>query len=241
MWNMSGKNFIGKGLFLCLVLSSFLGCQSQDFHSQDSNRTIRVASPTADPAPPEPESEPQFEPKPETNPPLADGNEKQPIFDNCEARVDRSITADLYRLPEGTKSLPDFNQMTPLKKVCLKQLDITNRDFTEGFPGVEGLVEWFALQIEFQIQVAQGGSYQFDLASDDGSKLYVNGDMIIDNDGQHSIEEVSGSVNLAPGLHSLRIEYFQGPRYRIALELFWTPPFQAERSYIPFALMSRKP
>ena len=56
-----------------------------------------------------------------------------------------------------------------------------------------------------------GGSYEFRLGSDDGSLLYIDDELIIDNDGGHSFASVTGSVDLEEGYHSLRLEYFQGP------------------------------
>ncbi|MFW7379035.1 MAG: PA14 domain-containing protein [Oligoflexus sp.] len=228
MWNRTRIFFMLGGSLL--LLTSVQACQNQDFHSQDNHRTARLEPP------PPLENIPATE-KPELDVPAED----QPIFKNCDADLDRAIIADLYRLPPQTETLPDFLNLEPIKKVCLKQLDITDRDFTEGFPGVDDLVEWFALRMAFYIDVQQAGRYHFDLASDDGSKLFINEALLIDNDGQHAWQEKSASILLEPGLHTLTIEYFQGPRYRIAFEVFWTPPGQLERSYIPTNIMKRKP
>ncbi|NLD92134.1 MAG: hypothetical protein GX639_05635 [Fibrobacter sp.] len=53
----------------------------------------------------------------------------------------------------------------------------------------------------------------FYLYSDDGSKLYMDGTTIVDNDGSHSVKWESGTTatTVKKGLHSLKIEYFQGP------------------------------
>ncbi|WP_081658613.1 PA14 domain-containing protein [Sporomusa ovata] len=64
----------------------------------------------------------------------------------------------------------------------------------------------------------------FALNSDDGSRLYIDGNLAIDNDGIHSLAMEEASVFLNPGTHSIRVEYFQGPRYELALQLFITPP-----------------
>jgi hypothetical protein len=123
--------------------------------------------------------------------------------------------------------------MKATRTVCLKQLDITNRDFTEGFPGVEGRIEWFALDIRFQLNIPVSGDYEFALNSDDGSRLYIDGREEIDNDGEHGQLEKVKIVSLAAGMHEVRIPYFQGPRYSIALELKWKVPGESTHSYIP--------
>ena len=52
--------------------------------------------------------------------------------------------------------------------------------------------------------------YTFYTNSDDGSKLYVNGTEIVDNDGDHGVMERSGSLELTKGRHLIRVEFFNG-------------------------------
>jgi hypothetical protein len=67
------------------------------------------------------------------------------------------------------------------------------RDFTEGFPGVTKRFEWFAIDYTGRIWIARPGVYQFELMSDDGSKLYI--DDVIDNDWLHSEQRLDGRRN----------------------------------------------
>src|SRR5262249_19556354 len=55
--------------------------------------------------------------------------------------------------------------------------------------------------------------------SDDGSILYIDNQKIIDNDREHQVEEKHHSVKLKEGLHSIRVSYYQGPRFEVALVL----------------------
>ena len=45
--------------------------------------------------------------------------------------------------------------------------------------------------------------------SDDGSQLFINDNMIVDNSGIHGMEEKSGLVALAKGAHKIRITCFE--------------------------------
>ena len=45
--------------------------------------------------------------------------------------------------------------------------------------------------------------------SDDGSQLFIGDDLVVDNDGLHSMKEVSGSVALSAGYHPIRVTYFE--------------------------------
>ncbi|MBC7532476.1 MAG: hypothetical protein H7318_12955 [Oligoflexus sp.] len=161
------------------------------------------------------------------------------IFSECSAHMDKSIISQLYQLPAQTNKLPDFSTMTPVGDVCVSQLNIGDRDFTQGFPGVSDIFEWFALDMRFKVTIAAAGNYQFFLNSDDGSIMEVDGSKVIDNDGTHSQKEVSGSKYLAAGVHDFHVKYYQGPRTRIALELFWKTPGSNNKVYIPASVMSR--
>ena len=85
---------------------------------------------------------------------------------------------------------------------------------------IDNLIEWFALDLRFRIEIPEDNTYTFYINSDDGSKLYINNQLLIDNDGQHGQVELSGAIALTAGVHDVKVEYFQGPRFAIALELF---------------------
>ncbi len=50
--------------------------------------------------------------------------------------------------------------------------------------------------------------YTFNLISDDGSTLTIDGEQVVDNDGPHSVREVTGQKALAKGLHPIQVKYF---------------------------------
>lgn len=68
----------------------------------------------------------------------------------------------------------------------------------------------FGLVIEGYLQIDTLARYRFFTQSDDGSKLYINDKEVVNNDGSHGVIEKSGSVELAPGKHLVRVEYFNG-------------------------------
>ncbi len=72
------------------------------------------------------------------------------------------------------------------------------------------LNEHYALQFTGVLLVEQTGNYTFALASDDGSRLYVDGRLLIDHDGPHGMAEKRGSIDLAAGLHPLVVTYYNG-------------------------------
>jgi len=52
--------------------------------------------------------------------------------------------------------------------------------------------------------------YSFFLSSDDGSKLVIDNNPIIVNDGFHGVVEREGMVYLSKGFHPVEVTFFQG-------------------------------
>lgn len=67
----------------------------------------------------------------------------------------------------------------------------------------------FGADVTSGLYVASPGIYTFTLASDDGSLLFIDGSLVIDNGGPHGPNAVSNSVALTAGAHSLEIQYFE--------------------------------
>jgi 4-amino-4-deoxy-L-arabinose transferase-like glycosyltransferase/sugar lactone lactonase YvrE len=75
------------------------------------------------------------------------------------------------------------------------------------------------------------GPYKLGTYSDDGSLLYVNGGLVVDNGGHHGARYAEGSVALTAGYHDVELRYFQDGGSR-ALDLWWTLP-DGKRELIP--------
>lgn len=67
---------------------------------------------------------------------------------------------------------------------------------------------WLGLVYKGFIEVPQDGVYTFALTSNDGSMLYVDGELLIDNDGPHGDTKLTAQRALAKGWHEFRVEYF---------------------------------
>lgn len=60
------------------------------------------------------------------------------------------------------------------------------------------------------VEITTAGAYQFRTRSDAGSRLYINGILIVNNDGVHTAVTVTSStVILFSGLHSIELQYFE--------------------------------
>lgn len=196
----------------------------------------QAAAPEVAPTPPAVSVAPPAPPPPPAPTPAVSPN----LFEECADSPDRKMVADVYRLRQGTNTLSEMRRRKPIKTVCLAQLDVTPRDFNEGFPGLD-LTEWFGLDIRFTVNVPEDGTWELMLLSDDGSILTVDDVEVINNDGIHAATPVMTTVKMAKGLRNFRVRYFQGPGSGLALMLGWKKPGVADFQYIPRRLLGRPP
>ena len=71
-----------------------------------------------------------------------------------------------------------------------------------------GNTDSFAVKLVTTLTVTTAGTYFFDITSDDGAQVYVNGALVTDNDGVHGPVAASGSTALGAGEHLVEIVYF---------------------------------
>lgn len=81
-------------------------------------------------------------------------------------------------------------------------------NFTLDFPQAKGATS-FGLDFRGALEVPADGEYTFWVGSDDGSRLFLGDVCVVDNDGAHSMSTKSGEIELAAGLHPLRLTYFE--------------------------------
>lgn len=132
------------------------------------------------------------------------------LGDNQESNVSRAFyrlvkkdskNGIQYKYYEGKKEwkfLPVFESLKPLK---------TGNTYEFRIDSINEVGEQYGIQYVSSIQIDRAGEYRFYLNSDDGSKLYIDGDLVIDNDGGHGTIERMGSVSLESGRHQITVDY----------------------------------
>jgi 4-amino-4-deoxy-L-arabinose transferase-like glycosyltransferase/sugar lactone lactonase YvrE len=81
------------------------------------------------------------------------------------------------------------------------------------------------------IEAPRQGWYLFGTNSDDGSFVYIDGQLVVDNGGSHGTRYAEGKVELTTGYHDLEVRYFQEGGSR-EMELWWKPP-EGVRELVP--------
>jgi PA14 domain len=138
--------------------------------------------------------------------------------------IPAGLRGQIYHIKRDSPRLPNLRKLKPVGTIYTTSLNVPPQMFDEGFPGVSKRYEWFAIDYTGRFWVRSPGFYRFVLTSDDGSKLFIDDKLIIDNDGQHPPLDRYGEVELAEGIHRIEVEYFQGPRFHVALVLRVAPP-----------------
>ena len=105
---------------------------------------------------------------------------------------------------EKMEKLPDFSTLEPVQE-----------GFVTEFSHKQAITDTIqkdqvALVLESYLEIQEDGKYGFFTNSDDGSKLYVDGKLAVDNDGNHGVIERGAAVDLTKGRHMIRVEFYNG-------------------------------
>ena len=148
------------------------------------------------------------------------------------------LIGQLYVPDYPLYKMPNFEELTPIYTFATAKIDVSPRNFTSGFPTPkkQNIIENFAILFKAKLALHTPGVYTFELYSDDGAKLYIDGKLVVDNDGVHDPRNRRLSIKLAAGFHPIEIHYFQGPRYQIALQWYYTPPDRPRQIVPPEAI-----
>ncbi len=105
-----------------------------------------------------------------------------------------------YTYYEGKfKSTADVLKAKPVKEGTFRNFSIKEAAADDHF----------GYQFRSQINIPEKGVYKFHIYSDDGARLFIDGQEVIDIDGSHSAGEATGKVALEKGFHEICVIYFE--------------------------------
>jgi hypothetical protein len=100
------------------------------------------------------------------------------------------------------ESVPFLENLTPnAKGNCF---EITSDEIKET------IKDNTVVRFKTNITIDKEDSYGFFTRSDDGSILKINNEMIVNNDGDHGVEEKAGKIHLKAGVYPLEVVWFNG-------------------------------
>lgn len=101
---------------------------------------------------------------------------------------------------EGSwNSLPNFEALSPVSMGTTAGFDI----------GSATSNDYYGFTFEGYVDIPANGTFTFYTSSDDGSKLWIDGDEVVNNDGLHGVREESGQICLDAGLHEIKVDFFE--------------------------------
>jgi len=115
-------------------------------------------------------------------------------------------------------ALPDFSALTPVR----------SETATSFFEGIERREDDFGFRFMGMVAIPVTGTWRFATTSDDGSMLYLDGKLVVDNRGQHPMSEAAGELHLEAGRHAIELTYFEH-QGGDGLEVSWSGPGFTER------------
>ncbi len=107
---------------------------------------------------------------------------------------------------------------------------------TNVFPGRDRN-DNFSVIVKGYLTIPTAGLWTFYTNSDDGSRLYIDGVWVVDNDGYHGNQERSGQIALDAGLHTIESRYFEGTGGTEPYAANWEGPGQT-KAVIPTSALS---
>lgn len=167
--------------------------------------------------------------------------------DLYEIEFDKGAIAQTFTLPVAKVSKEELEQGLNAKYYynteCigtpfLSRVERDSISFTYNDETKKPYRSPFGIEWEGYLSITQKGVYQFATKSDDGSMVYIDGNMVVDNDDMHAVRYISGAIPLEEGFHHVRVKYFDGGGGAI-MEFLWTPPGGKE-SLVPGQVLFHK-
>jgi hypothetical protein len=143
-------------------------------------------------------------------------------MDEVETGLTFKYTHGIYRM------VNDFLNVSPVKTGIVPNFTIEPREKDQ----------FFSFDYEGYINIPEEGPYTFYLATNDGGRLYIDHQLLINNDGLHPIVEVNKAITLKAGLHPISVKYFQEGG-RNGLLVSWEGP-GIEKQEIPASALFHK-
>jgi hypothetical protein len=151
-----------------------------------------------------------------SNPTLAFSENVKSTMSN----ISPGLHATYYQGDTTTDRISKFLALTPVGTDI-----VTTFNFAYSANPIltSGLSDYVCAKLEGYLDVPADGQYRFYLTSADGSILYIDDQLAINNDYRHSMREYTKDLYLKAGVHKIRIDFFEYD-YSAGLSIEWAGP-----------------
>jgi len=142
-------------------------------------------------------------------------------YSNIEVQIDitekeTGLVGTYYDSPKLSKN--------KFPSQILQRVDpVINFNWSQYPPDQKMPIENYSVSWTGFIQIDNSGLHSFFIQSDDGTRLWIDDNILIDDWNMHGVEERSINVNLTKGLHKIRIDYLQYGGNAV-IKLLWRKP-----------------
>lgn len=143
------------------------------------------------------------------------------------------LAAEFFALGSAPTSLASVNwnatpsAIGPVPFVNFASVSSSNFALWSGGP-----TQNYAVRLRGLIDMPQAGEWTFTLGSDAGSRLLINGEVVVDHDGLHGFSTRSGDVELEAGPQEIEILFFESSGNH-GLSLAWRGPGVSSTTIVP--------
>jgi hypothetical protein len=125
------------------------------------------------------------------------------------------LDCSLYTVPNTTTAIVGAVLTNIGSFDYLGTFNVPNQSVSLGMPVLPStlrpvLQTWYIMKCTGTLIMGSPAWHSFSLSSDDGSNLYINGSLVIANDGLHAVQTVSAVKSLAQGSYTIELDYLQG-------------------------------
>jgi hypothetical protein len=152
-----------------------------------------------------------------------------------------ALCGDVYEISQNAQAIPVFWNLSSIGSLYADVLNVPHQQFwnTGGLPGITRRTEFFGIDYHGTIWISSPGEYEFELQVDDGARLFIDDQQVIDLDGLHMLSWKRGKIKLDAGLHAIHVPYIQGPPNAVALVLLVKGP--GDSDFKPFDMRDFDP
>ncbi len=166
-------------------------------------------------------------------------------------KLNPSVAIDFeFKKAELKRLVKNIKVKNGLSYDYFEQFFVTTADLDGAVPRSFGVTDkftinpaergtYFGLKFHGYIDVPKNGIYTFYLKSNDGSRLFIDGEELIENDANHGAVEEPGAIGLSAGKHRIELKYFQCGGGK-ALKVSWEGPSFSKKEISPNELFIDK-
>lgn len=115
--------------------------------------------------------------------------------------IDPQLNGLKFTVYEGTwKERPDLITINPVS---------TGKTFEFDVNKIKRRGDYVAIKFEGYIEIKREGQYTLYSSANDGSVVYIDDEIVVDNAGYTDVKSLKGKIDLSAGMHKLELFYYE--------------------------------